>query len=126
MAKYFPVIVLLSVVVATIAQSGVGFYGGQPSFSIDKAAEIQSTNYKQMIDKINGSTLPEDLQKKAFQVVMNAVQNFDACEDLLRATQSLKDYKKCTEFEMWNVVLSISAIQRESSLRVTQPTPPVV
>ena len=126
MAKYFTVVFVLSVVVATLAQSGSGFYGGASSFSVDKAAEIQSKAFQQIIDKINNSTLPVDLQEKAVQVVMDSQQNFDICKDLLTATQTIWHYKKCTAFELRNVLLSISAIQREASLRAAQPTTPAV
>lgn len=126
MAKYFTIVFVLSVVVSTLAQSGSGFYGGTPSFSIDKAAEIQSKAFQQIIDRINNSTLPVDLQEKAIEVVMDSQQNFDICKDLLTATQTIWHYKKCTAFELRNVLLSISAIQREASLRAAQPTTSVV
>lgn len=120
MAKYFTIVFVLSVVVSALAQGG--FYGGAPSFSVDKAAEIQSKAFQQMIDRINNSTLPVDLQEKALQVVMDSQQNFDICKDLLTATQTIWHYKKCTAFELRNVLLSISAIQREASLRAAQST----
>lgn len=122
MAKYFTIVFVLSVVVSALAQGGGGFYGGAPSFSVDKAAEIQSKAFQQMIDRINNSTLPVDLQEKAIQVVMDSQQNFDICKDLLTATQTIWHYKKCTAFELRNVLLSISAIQREALLRAAQPT----
>lgn len=122
MAKYITVVFVLSVVVSTLAQGGGGFYGGAPSFSVDKAAEIQSKAFQQIIDRINNSTLPVDLQEKAVQVVMDSQQNFDVCKDLLTATQTIWHYKKCTAFELRNVLLSISAIQREASLRTAQST----
>lgn len=123
MAKYFTIVFILSVVVSTLAQYGGGFYGGAPSYSIDKAADIQSKAFQQIIDRINNSTtLPVDLQEKAVQVVMDSQQNFDVCKDLLTATQTIWHYKKCTAFELRNVLLSISAIQREASLRAAQPT----
>lgn len=126
MAKYFTIVFVLSVIVSTLAQSASGFYGGPPSFSIDKAAEIQSKAFQQIIDRINNSTLPVDLQEKAIQVVMDSQQNFDVCKDLLTATQTIWHYKKCTAFELRNVLLSISAIQKEASLRAAQPTTSVV
>lgn len=126
MAINFTVVFLLSVVVATIAQSGDGFYGGPSSFSVDKAAEIQSKVFQQVIDKINSSTLPVDFKEKALQVVMDSQQNFNVCKDLLTSTQTMWHYEKCTAFELRNVLLSIGAIKREATLRAELPTTAVV